>query len=189
LNLNRRDHLDPEGKSAVMMTRRLFGSSVCALAAVAFGAPKSSLALGRPTGTPLLAVSGRIGVTNDPAGAVFDRAMLDALPQGRFLTTNSWDPERRAYSGPWLKDLVAAVGATGHRIKVTALNDYAVTMPVPADQPFPPILASRIDDQPIPTWGKGPLWVMYDLASDPGVRTKEIEAWAVWNVKSIEVLD
>jgi hypothetical protein len=30
---------------------------------------------------------------------------------------------------------------------------------------------------------------MYDFASDPGVRTKEIEAWAVWNVKSIEVLD
>jgi hypothetical protein len=173
----------------VSLTRRSFGSCVLGLAVVALGAPKASLALGRPTGPPLLTVSGRIGVTNDPAGASFDRAMLDALPQGRFLTTNSWDPERRAYSGPWLKDLLATVGATGRRIRVTALNDYAVTMPMPAEQPFPPILASRIDDQPISTRGKGPLWIMYDFASDPAVRTKEIEAWAVWNVKAIEVLD
>lgn len=171
------------------LTRRSFGSSVLGLAVVALGAPKSSLALGRPTGTPILTVSGRIGVTNDPAGALFDRAMLDALPQGRFVTATKWDRERRTYSGPWLKNLVAAVGGSGRRLKVTALNDYAVTMPVPADQRFQPILASRIDDQPIPTRGKGPLWVMYDFASDPAVENAETDAWAVWNVKSVEVVD
>ncbi len=171
------------------LSRRAFGSSALGLAVAALGAPASALALGQPTGTPLLSVSGRIGVTNAPAGAVFDRAMLDALPQGRFLTTNNWEPGQRAYAGPWLKDVLAAVGATGRRIRVTALNDYTVTMPAPADQPFPPILASRIDDQPIPTRGKGPLWIMYDFGSDAAVRTKEIEAWAVWNVKAIEVVD
>jgi hypothetical protein len=171
------------------LTRRTLGLSVGGLAVGAILAPRPSLALAAPTGTPLLTMSGRIAVTNGPAGAVFDRAMLDAMPQGRFVTANSWDPERRAYSGPWLKDLVAAVGGSGRRLKVTALNDYAVTMPIPADQPFQPILASRIDDQAIPARGKGPLWVMYDFNAGPGLGNKETDSWAVWNVKSIEVID
>lgn len=172
-----------------MLTRRAFATTVSGLAFAAVIRPRLSFALAPPTGTPLLTVSGRITTTNGPAGAVFDRAMLDALPQGRFVNANKWDPERRAYSGPWLKDVVAAVGATGRRLKVTALNDYAVTMPLPADQPHQPILASRIDDQPISARGKGPLWVMYDFGSDPAVHNADTDAWAVWNVKSIEVID
>jgi hypothetical protein len=175
-----------------MIDRSLSRRSVAALgtmAAVGALLPRSSAALEPPTGTPLLTVTGRVGVTNGAAGALFDRAMLDGLPTGRFVTATTWDPEVRTFTGPWIRDLLTALRANGRSMKITALNDYSVTMPVAADQPFQPILASRIDGQPIPVRNKGPLWVMYDFGSDPALRTDLYQARAIWGVKSIEVLD
>ena len=70
----------------------------------------SALALDAPKGKVVLTLLGGIADSN-AAGkkAEFDMAMLAKLPQHSFKTRTPWHDEVREYTGPRLRDLLAAV--------------------------------------------------------------------------------
>jgi hypothetical protein len=145
-------------------------------------------ALEPPIAAVVLKVSGNIGEKNGPDAASFDMGMLNQLPQHQFLTRTPWDQQKVSFSGPLLRDVLAATKAAGKRIKAVAVNDYKVTIPLEDTQRFAVILATRMNDKPIPARTKGPLFVVYPFDTDPvltqGVTYKDR---SIWQVKALEV--
>ena len=146
-----------------------------------------ALALEPPAGPTVLSVSGSIGQRNTPDAADFDLAMLEKLPQRSITTTVPWYPEARTFTGVLLRDLLAAVGATGSTLRAIALNDYRVDIPVKDVHDHDVIVAYRLDGRPMSVREKGPLVIMYPFDSSRQLRNAVHFGRAAWQLRRIEV--
>ncbi|SOC10410.1 molybdopterin-dependent oxidoreductase [Rhodobacter maris] len=156
--------------------------------------------LGAPKGKILLTVTGALGTGNAPAladpvdksGATqvvqFDDAMLGALPRAEFATSTIWTSGESRFSGVPLREVLARLGVHAGQIRVIALNDYAVEIPLAELADEAPLLADRRNGQPMSIREKGPLWIVYPYDADPSYRNEVIYARSVWQVDRIEVL-
>jgi len=97
--------------------------------------------LGSPSGDVVLTVSGEIAVTNSDGTAVFDRAMLEALPVVEFTTTTTWTDGPQTFTGVGLHDLLETLGVEEGTLRAFAVNDYAVDIPVEDAVEGGPIIA------------------------------------------------
>ena len=114
-----------------------------------------ALALDRPSGPVVLTVRGRVRSPNAGDAAQFDMAMIEQLPQQSFVTRTPWYAEARKFTGPLLRDVLAACGAQGSTVRAIALNDYRVDMPFDDAQRFDVIVARLLDDKPMAVRDKG----------------------------------
>ena len=73
-------------------------------------------ALPRPTGRVILSLKGRLGAGHGPS-VDFDDAMLAAMPQHTLRTQTPWHEGVKAFTGPLLRDVLAAAGAQGSTIR------------------------------------------------------------------------
>lgn len=144
-------------------------------------------ALGLPKGQPVLTVQGKIGVRNQGARAVWDMAMLEALPQQTFTTLTPWENNPIRFSGPLLRDVLAAVKAKGGNIRATALNDYRIDIPMSDAEQFDVIMATRMNGQPMPVRAKGPLFIVYPFDSRPELRHSTYYERSIWQLKSLDI--
>ncbi|MCX7815338.1 MAG: molybdopterin-dependent oxidoreductase [Tepidimonas ignava] len=143
--------------------------------------------LPKPSGRVVLTVTGLIDVRNQGAQAVFDLALLEALPQHRFTTRTPWDDGPVTFSGPRLRDVLAAVKARGTQLRATALNDYRITIPIEDAQRFDVIVATRKNDAPMAVRDQGPLFIIYPFDSDPQLRDKRYYERSIWQLKALHV--
>jgi len=165
--------------------RRLFIHGAAALlAAVALPAR----ALDKPGGTVVLTLTGRVRMPNDGERAQFDMGMLEALPQTSFSTRTPWYAQARRFTGPLLRDVLAAAGAQGTLIRLAALNDYKVDMPFEDAQRYDVIVARLIDERPMAVRDKGPLFVIYPFDARPELRGAVYYSRSAWQLRSIEVI-
>ncbi len=140
-----------------------------------------------PKGPIILTVSGKIAHRNGPDGARYDAAMLDALPKRTTTANTPWYPQKTQFDGPLGAALLDQVGASGTVLKVTALNDYAVEIPVADFRKWPVILATTINGKPISVREKGPIFVIYPFDEEPSLYNELYFGRSAWQVKSIEV--
>lgn len=171
-----------------MISRRFGLKSAMAAAAFAMlcgGA--SAVELPAPEGRVLVTVSGAIGFCNADGGAAFDLAMLDALESRETVIETPWYEGRRRFSGPTLKALLEAVGASGDTLRVVALNDYSAEIPISDVLAYPVILATRIDGKVMSVREKGPGFVIYPFDVAPELYNEMIFGRSVWQVSRIEV--
>lgn len=164
--------------------RTLLGTGACGLLALALPAR----ALDRPAGPVLLSVRGRVRNTNDGAAAQFDMSMLEALPQTSFVTRTPWYAQARRFTGPLLRDVLAAAGAQGQLLRLSALNDYRVDMPWDDPQRHDVIVARLLDDKPMAVRDKGPLFVVYPFDARPELHSAAYYSRAAWQLRTIDVL-
>lgn len=158
-------------------------------AACMFGAALGhARALDKPVGPVVLTVSGRVRQVNQGASAHFDMAMLEALQQQSTTTKTPWFAQARRFTGPLLRDVLALAGANGSMLRLIALNDYRVDMPMDDAQRHDVILARLIDDKPMPVRDKGPLFVIYPFDSKPELRSAVYYSRSAWQLRTIEVL-
>ncbi|OYV01139.1 MAG: hypothetical protein CFE45_06150 [Burkholderiales bacterium PBB5] len=143
------------------------------------------LALDAPKGKVLLSISGRIGAAGGQAD--FDLAMLDALPQHSFTTSTPWFKAPRKFSGPLLRDVLAAVGAKGPLLHAVALNNYKVEIPAEDAATYTVLLATRMDDKTMPVREKGPLFIIYPYDSSADLRSERFYSRSAWQLRKIEV--
>ncbi|MBZ6065822.1 molybdopterin-binding protein [Aeromonas schubertii] len=146
-----------------------------------------AIALDAPAGKPLLTIEGKITQTNMGDKALLDASMLDALPSADIVTQTPWYDKARAFNGPTLKSLLALVGAKGTSLKITALNDYSVVIPIEDADLYGVILARTIDGKPLKIRDKGPLFMMYPYDQVPKLRSKLYYDRAIWQIARIEV--
>lgn len=140
-----------------------------------------------PTQPVILTIDGAIAVRNDKTGALFDAAMLDALPTHSFRTWTPWFSQPVTFSGPRLQDVLGAVAAKGRTLHMIALNDYAVDIPFDDATRFGPLLARRVDGKVIGVREKGPLFLIYPFDDRPETRTEMFYARSIWQLTRITV--
>lgn len=144
-------------------------------------------ALDVPKGKVVLTVTGKVGTPNKGATAVFDMAMLQQLPQRTFSTQTPWDPKPVTFTGPLLRDVLAAAKATGTTLEATALNDYKVTLPMDDAAQFDVVLAHKMNGETIPVRTKGPLFIVYPFDSLPELKAVKYYERSIWQLKTLSV--
>lgn len=142
-----------------------------------------------PGGEVLLTLSGQLGQTNMDGTLQLDQAMLEALPQTEFSTSTTWTSGTPTFRGVLLKDLVAAVGATGERVTLQAVNDYAISIPMSDIGPDAPLLAFLMDGETMSLRDKGPIWMVYPYDSNEKFRTEETYSRSIWQLTQIIFAD
>jgi hypothetical protein len=143
----------------------------------------SAWALETPKGAVVLTIIGN-GVQGE---AKFDMAMLAALPQHSFTTKTPWFPHARKFSGPLLRDVLAAAGARGKVIEAIALNDYKVSIPRADAQQWDVIVARLLDDKPMALRDKGPLFLIYPFDTDERLHNSVFFSRSAWQLKTLLV--
>jgi hypothetical protein len=139
------------------------------------------------TGKIVLTVSGNVGDKNTANAAAFDMAMLEKLPQRNFTTLTPWDKQPIKFTGPLLRDVLAAAKASGTTIKAAALNDYQTSIPLDDAQKFDVILAHKMNGADIPVKTKGPLFIVYPYDSKPELRSTVYYERSAWQLKSMTI--
>lgn len=146
-----------------------------------------SIALQAPEGRIVLTVGGQIGTTNDQGEAAFDRAMLEALEWVEVETYTSFTEGPQRFAGPTLASVLAALDIEGTQLRATAINDYAILIPVAHAAAHNVILAMDHNGRPMRVRDKGPIWVVYPL-SEQEAAAKPFDGEMIWQLVRLEVL-
>ncbi|MGR3636412.1 MAG: molybdopterin-dependent oxidoreductase [Shimia sp.] len=113
---------------------------------------------------------------------------LDALPQTSFETSTVWTDEDVVFSGVSLSALLEAAEVSGTTLRMTALNDYAVDMPMSEIGDDYPIVATRMDGVVMPIREKGPFWVVFPYDAASSFRSETAYARSVWQLSLLSVI-
>lgn len=168
---------------------RFFKTTIFLLACIFMPALATADTFAPPKGEPILSVTGAITATNTADGLVLDLAQLEALPQHSFTTSTTWTEGMTTFQGVLLKDLIAAVGATGTMIEMTALNDYVIEMPFTDVKDDGPLLAYLMDGKTMPLREKGPVWMVFPYDQNPDYRTEETYSRSIWQLLQIDFVE
>ena len=146
-----------------------------------------SLALDTPSGPVILRISGLVTQPNMQQQAVFDMPMLQALPQHSFTTQTPWYAEPVKFSGPLLRDVLAAAGSKGENITAIALNDYRTEIPFSDAVKYDLIVAILMNDQPMPVREKGPLFLVYPFDSKAELQAATFYNRSAWQLRALQI--
>lgn len=149
--------------------------------------PAAAQQLAKPTGAPILSITGKIERTSDGKAALFDLASLEALGKTELATSTRWTEGVTKFEGVPMRTLLNAVGASGTEIVAIALNDYKVTIPIEDFAKYDVIMATRRDGTPMSVRDKGPLWIMYPFDQVPALKNDLYYSRCAWQLKSLEV--
>ncbi len=144
-------------------------------------------ALEAPKGKVVLTISGKVSQRNQGSDAVFSMEMLQRLPQRSFTTKTPWYPKAVTFTGPLLRDVLAAAGASGSQITARALDDYKTTLPLSDPKNFDVILAHQIDGKTLTVRDKGPLFIVYPFDSKPALQAQVYLDRSAWQLKSLTI--
>ncbi|OWW21901.1 molybdopterin-dependent oxidoreductase [Noviherbaspirillum denitrificans] len=189
------------------MDKRQF-LTVTALGTVTAASPASAA---RPAPSPaLLTITGAIGRGNrgalDPAldqlmakqgvrfdkGHAFDFAALAALPAVTIRPTLEYDGKPHVLRGPLLAEVLKAAGVQREQaaLVMRAIDGYAPAVTLADIRKYRFIIATHLDDRPMPLGGLGPLWAVYDADRFPDMAARPLNARfgnCPWGLYHIEV--
>ncbi len=149
------------------------------------GSSRAADALPQPVGEVVLTVSGAITLRNDGDSAVFDMAMLEALPQAEIETETPWTEGMTTFTGFRLADLLALLGSDSTTLRAFALNDYEAEIPVADAVKYGIVVAYRMNGNLMPASDKGPFWIIYPFSDDADLRTETFYARSPWNLERL----
>jgi hypothetical protein len=139
-----------------------------------------------PVDAIVLTVSGDIAVTNNTRSAQFDLAMLEALEKTEIKTSTIWTEGEQTFEGVSLAALVERLGIEGDTLRATAINDYAVEIPITDAIEGRALVAYRMNGKPMSVREKGPLWIVYPFDLNADFRTEVIYTRSIWQLDRIE---
>ncbi len=161
----------------------------CALSVAALGALADVAPLDAPTGDVILTVSGKIAVTNAGETAEFDLDMLKQLPATVFSTGTTWTDGVHEFTGVSLLVMTERLGIEASALQATAINDYAIDVPMTDAVEGGPILAYLMDGEPMSVRDKGPIWLIYPFDSNPEYQTEVIYSRSIWQLSRLMAKD
>ncbi|HZG27552.1 MAG TPA: molybdopterin-dependent oxidoreductase [Ensifer sp.] len=159
------------------------------LLAGSFALAPAAFALDKPVGDPILTITGHISQANAGDTATFDLAMLEKLDGRKATMETPWTTGKTEFSGPYLRAVLAAAGASGKKLIVKALNDYSSEVPFEDAEKLDTILAVRMNDDEMSVREKGPVFLIYPFDEDKGLYNEKYFSRSVWQIKEIEVVE
>ena len=170
------------------MTRNLAAICFAAKMAVVFATQSMAQSIPAPSGAVILTISGQIEVTNVDETLQFDRETFANIDQSQITTTTVWTEGNHTFQGVSLLTLTELLEVSDGKLLATAINDYTVEIPVSDAVSDGPIIAYKMDGDPMSVRDKGPLWVVYPYDSSPEYQTAVIRARSIWQLDRIEVV-
>lgn len=170
-----------------MHLRHTIFSAIAIIAGCAVSVSAADIAL--PDGDVILTISGAITETNTDGTATFDLAMLAEMPVVNIETTTVWTDGLQSFTGVAISDLLDHVGATGTTLRATAINDYAVEIPVEDWTESGPIIAYLNNGAPMSVRDKGPLWIVYPFDQNAEYQSEVVYSRSIWQLDRIVVED
>ncbi|MFZ4285889.1 molybdopterin-dependent oxidoreductase [Variovorax sp. HJSM1_2] len=165
--------------------RRLSLQAVCCAALCMLACP--TWAQTAPTGKVVLTIKGNVAKPNAGPDAQFDIHMLQGLRQVSHSVDTPWYSRKVTFSGPLMRDVLAAAGATGQNIKAVAINDYAVNIPFSDATRYEVILALQMNGKAMSPRDKGPIFVVYPYGQFSAAEVKLYHDRSVWQLDTLEV--
>jgi len=130
------------------------------------------------------------GATSSAANAPvasYDMAFLKSLPQHSFSTHTPWYKNPVTFSGPLLRDVLAAANVKGASMYAVAIDDYRAKIPFSDCIQYDMILAHQMDGVALTPKDKGPLFVVYPYDSKPELQSVRFYERSIWQLKSLRV--
>jgi len=149
--------------------------------------PSPVFALDAPKGDVILTLNGKISETNGDGVARFDREMLKAIGLKSLTTTNPFETGVQQFEGVLLSDVLKMVGADGTRLIATALDGYAIEIPIEDPMTYPVLIAMVWNGQEMKVRNKGPLWIVYPVDQYDDLSAEQYSARSIWQLRRIEV--
>jgi hypothetical protein len=139
-----------------------------------------------PTASPVLTLTGKIGVTNSGEALHLDVATIDAVGLRQVSLFEPWVKKTTSFQGVWLADLlkVAGVPRSAAVVHLTALDDYKVDLTMADVGAGGVFLATKTGDgRPIPISDGGPTRIVF-VGDVPSGRSAG--KW-IWSLQSLDV--
>ncbi|HTM78086.1 MAG TPA: oxidoreductase [Devosia sp.] len=140
-----------------------------------------------PQGETVLEVHGAIVSVNRDGAAVFDMAMLKALPMVQLETSTAVTDGVRRFEGFLMRDLLALVGASGATVTATALNDYVMEFAGAEFEEFDVVVAYAMDGEMLLASDKGPLWIVYPRDQHRELQDIRYDYRWVWQLNRLDI--
>lgn len=112
---------------------------------------------------------------------------LQDLPAAQFDTKTIWTSDTQVFTGVRLATLLDSLDIDSGELKLYALNDYHITMPVSEALEDDALLAYWRNAAAMTPRENGPLWLLYDYDSDPKFRAETYYARSIWQLYRITV--
>lgn len=145
--------------------------------------------LGAPAGPVLLTVTGKVENSNRDGAALFDEAMLSSLPRHGIETSTPWTDGTKLFEGVLLSNVLELVGiGEAQTLRLVALNEYEVDIPVSDAGAYGVLLATHMDGKPLSRRDKGPIWIVYPRDGFTELQDERYDAKWAWQLNRIEVL-
>ncbi|MCB1834890.1 MAG: molybdopterin-dependent oxidoreductase [Geminicoccaceae bacterium] len=138
-----------------------------------------------PTGRVLLTIDGNIAHTNADGKAELDRAMLENIGMVEIETWTPFTEGSSVWRGVRLRDVMELVGGKGGSIRAGALDLYAIDIPMSDILQHDPFIALERDGRKLRVRDKGPAWILYPFADNPGLSEERIVGRCVWQLATI----
>ena len=160
--------------------------------------------LATPGGPVVLTVTGNITQTNRgpfndfedaflkhherrfQKAAAFDLAMLEGLGMHDVVIEYDAWPKSYRFQGPWLKDVLTAVGAVGRKVTILALDGFAQEISKQDLEAYDWIVAIKRDGRFLDIGRHGPLWVVYGRRDGKAMTEEDEQRWP-WAAFMIDV--
>ena len=91
------------------------------------------------------------------------------------------------FTGPLLRDVLAAVDAKGTKITAVALNDYKTEIPFDDATRHDVIVARLMNNRPMPVREKGPLFIVFPFDTKAELRTELYYNRAAWQLNMLRI--
>lgn len=123
----------------------------------------------------------RLNISFDRAFA-FDRPMLARLKQGKVTATTTELGKAAVFTGPLLKEVLAAVGAAATKVSFVAVNNYEGYLEPEDIVTSGWILALEADGMPLGLGQQGPIWLINTRAPDDPPPNQSHRGHWVWAI-------
>ena len=127
------------------------------------------------------------GKAGAPLLAAFDMKFLKGLPQRTFESKTPWYKDAVTFTGPLLRDVLAAAKVKGVMIHAVALDEYQAKIPFSDAQDYDVILAHQINGETLTPKNKGPLFVVYPYDSKPELQSVRFYERSIWQLKALRI--
>ena len=115
-----------------------------------------------------------------------DRSDLSKLTVTSFDTSTIWTDGVHTFTGVSVKTLTDLIGVTNGMLRATAINNYAIEIPVSDAVNEGPIIAYLMDGKEMSVRDKGPLWIVYPYDANPDYRSEVVYSRSIWQLDRIE---
>lgn len=161
---------------------RILTMALGLLCALATTAARSS-DLPRPRGEVILSLVGAV----DGGRIDLDLAGLESLGLVELSTETPFSREIQHFAGVELEPLLTRAGARGDVVRATALNAYAIDLPIDEIRRYPIIIATRLGGRHLTVRDKGPLWVVFPWSQYPELEGPLTEARSIWQLRTLDI--